>query len=172
VKTKITREFIVYQLKCLKDMICWGVVAGKGTGSHIVLDFGDKIARRHVLSNPHLSCDQNMFEGSYSLFIKCAWRLQNQREVLCSSTSSNKKGGRMQMGLTELVGSNVIGIYICPQTYDVKLTFSNNLRLYIFCDMANSVDNDDNYSLFTPSDIYTIPSGLRHLKHESRFPKV
>jgi hypothetical protein len=84
------------ELKKLVGNPCWGIVAGLGTGSHISLAFGQKHPRRRVLTNPHLTEDQQRSEGEYILYVTCAWRLQLPDKVICSSTSSNAEGGPLQ----------------------------------------------------------------------------
>lgn len=160
------------ELNALVGELCWGIVAGPGTGSHISLTFGEKRPRQRVLTNPHLSEDQQRCEGEFILYVTCAWRLQGPGRVICSSASSNVEGGPLQKGLKRLVGDVVNEVSVRPPAFDVEVRFSSGLVLLVFCDISDDEEEEDNYSLFTPTDILTVSGGSQHVTHEGRSPSA
>lgn len=140
----------------LRGKTCWGVAAGKGTGSAIVLDFGTKIPRRDPISNPALSAMHRRLEGEVALYIRCAWRLDSKAGVLCGSTDSNSLGGPMVTGLLSLCDRRVRTVDVSRPGFDVKLGFVGGLRLWVFCDQTNSDDGADNLSLLLKDVVLTV----------------
>lgn len=154
-------------LEAIVNKPCWGVIAGPGTGSHISLDFGGKQPRERPLKNPHLTDDQQRFEGEYVLYVTCTWRLQLRDRVICSSTSSNAKDGPLQKGLGRLVDDIVNQVSVGPPAFDVEIRFQSGLVLLVFCDISNDED-EDNYSIFCPQGILTVSGGSEQIMHEAR----
>jgi hypothetical protein len=143
-------------LKMIVDKHCWSFTAGEGTGSVIEFDFGKKIKRKKPLSNKYLSEEQRAFQGEYDLFVECSWRLDERKDVICSSKDSNKENGVIVSGLKRLVNKKVISIEIHKPAYDLDLYFINNLTLKIFCDETNSAENVDNFTFATPERNYIV----------------
>lgn len=155
IDTKFQKELL--QFKGLK---CWSVVAGIGSGSRVGLDFGGKIKRRRPLKNQMISEEARLYKGEFSLFLEdCTWRLESQERVMCSSKSENAEGGEMLSELRSLIGLTVNEFQVFPLSHDLILEFDRKLLLRAFCDCVDEEDGD-NYTIFTPSDSFTIgPKG-------------
>lgn len=154
-KALLENEFIKRMHGLIGEPL-WGFVGGMGTGSVVSLSFGEKIPRKRILSNPHLSMNARQYDGSLELFIMCVWRIDSASEVICGGWSGNKKGEEMLMGLERLCGQKVEEIIIIQPSFDFELRFSNSLWLKVFCDQTNVSEMYDNYSLFTQDIIYTV----------------
>lgn len=164
----ITAEF-KRSVNSLISQPCWGVVAGKGTGSVISLNFGNKLPLQQPIKNIHLSEDQQKYEGEIGLFIECVWRIDSEVKVICGCWEDNTKDGPMLKGLQNIVGQKVGSIQLCLPAWDLAIHFSNLMVLQIFCDHTDLSDTVDNYSLFLPEIIYTVsPKGK--LREEIREP--
>jgi len=135
---------------------CWGIVAGEGTGSVISIAFGSKIARKKPINNPHLTADQRQNKSEFDLMVSCAWRLNSDKEIVCSSTDLNDNDGPMVNGLKTLVGHKIKYIDITYPAYDLKLGFDNTLTLYVFCNETNTSDEYDNYVLYFKDSSFTV----------------
>lgn len=164
----ITTEF----RKSLNNFVgqpCWGIVAGKGTGSVISLHFGNKIPSPLPINNPHLSNDLQKYEGEMILFIQCVWRIDSEVEVICGCWEDNTKDGSMLKGLQNIVEQKVESIELSLPAWDLAIHFSNLITLKIFCDQTDLSNTADNYNLFLPKIIYTVsPKGK--LEQEIRKP--
>jgi hypothetical protein len=130
----------------LRSIICWSVIAGSGAGSLISLDFGRKVARAKPLKNSMLTEEQRNFGGEHVLYVSCAWRLQNQKEVICTSTSSNLEGQAMMVGLHKLIGAYVCKVKTKVPGGDLEIIFENGLSLLIFADQSNEAEDVENYT--------------------------
>ncbi len=137
---------------------CWGTVAGEGAGSFISLEIGDKIPRRKLVDNSALEMIVRNYEGEYGLSIECAWRLDSDKEVICGSWDDNSKKGKMLQGLNLLVGRHITRVDLLKPAWDLTVEFSDSLILKIFCDQTNEEDENDNYMLFTSTEILVIGS--------------
>lgn len=135
---------------------CWGIIAGKGTGSFVNFEIGHKIPRKKVIENPSLGKALRNYEGEYNLSLECAWRLDSDKEVICGAWDDNSKGGKMLEGLNLLVGRRITRISLSKPSWDLTVEFSDALTLKIFCDQTNEKDRNDNYMLFTPAEIITV----------------
>lgn len=152
-------------LKCLIGLECWSIIAGKGTGSIISLNIGNRIPLDKISSNNKIPDIARRYTGEYGIFIECAWRLDNINEVICGSQSSNEDNGPMLTGLQQLVPSHISDIQLYEPAKDLKIIFDNEYQLNIFCDNTNPEDYEDNYSLFTP-DITFLVMSLGRIKLE------
>lgn len=155
-------DFVAFQdhLNQLVGMVTWGVVVGAGTGSMVSLQFGEKYLRTKPVKNPTLDPLIREYEGKWSLFIReAAWRLDSDEKILCSSRSNNQAGAEMLQGLHQIMDALVSDVKLFRPGGDLILTFSNGLKLTVFCDCMNE-DEGDNYWVFVPSFIFTIkPKG-------------
>jgi hypothetical protein len=143
-------------INTLCSKICWGIVAGEGTGSTIALDFGEKIPRKKKILNPTLTDEQKKYTAELSLFISCAWRIESDNKVICGSTDPNANDGPMVRGLKNLVDHKVDSIHVLLPSFDLSLLFDGFLWLRVFCDQTGEVEEYDNYSFFSSDRIYTI----------------
>ncbi len=135
----------------------------------ISLDFGKKIPQKKKAANTHLPPIRQRFIGEIAIFIEnAAWRLDSELEIICSSTSSNHKGGRYEKAANLLVGRKVVRVDISKPALDLVIEFDGKLFLRVFCDQTNEVDNHDNYSVHMVEGIYTIGtnSQVKYLKRK------
>lgn len=135
---------------------CWSTIAGKGTGSNVSIDIGRKILRKQSIKNDYLSEDQKKYVGEFSLYVTCSWRLDSIDSVICSSKDSNEQNGPMVCGLKRLIGRKIIKVDVITPALDLVLCFDGSLCLRVFCDETDPDDEFDNYSIFTPHNIYTV----------------
>lgn len=140
---------------------CWSVIAGEGSGSLITLAFGLKQHRIKSLKNQHLTNEQRNFEGEFELYVECAWRLETTTSVICTSTSSNRRGDAMMNGIEKIVGKTVAEVRLTYPAADIKIDFDSGLSLVVFADQANEVDQYCNYAISTNSEI--IVNGAKSL---------
>ena len=126
---------------------CWNAIAGRGTGSHFILDFGEKVPRDQRLENPSLTATERRFRGEVSLFVECAWRLDSSKEVICGWGDSNAPGGAMVRGLRSLVGRRVSGVSVEHPARDLEVHF-DDMVLRMFCERTSQADHGSNYSVF------------------------
>ena len=162
---KISVEF-EEALNRLVGQLCWGVIAGAGTGSIVDLKIGRKILRKTPVRNPHLSRLQRKYDSEYAIFILCVWRVDSKSKVVCGCWDDNTENGEMLAGLRRLVGSTITSVDVKKPAWDLDLTFSNGLVLKVFCDSINLIDKGDNYSVFLPEGIYTVGARSKLLKEQ------
>jgi hypothetical protein len=135
-------------LKCLIGKECWSIIGGAGTGSNISLAFGEKVPKKRPLKNRSLTDEERNFNGEFSLYITCTWRIDSELEVACGCREDNSAKGPMLRGLQKLVNQRVISVCLSPPALDLSLTFENNLSLRIFCDQTSLDEDHDNYTFF------------------------
>jgi hypothetical protein len=150
--------------------VCWGFVAGKGTGSVVELNLGKKVSRKSAVKNPHLTDEQQASDSEFALLVECTWRLESKTQVICGAWDDNSKQGAMIKGLERLVGQTIESISLLRPSLDLELSFSNQLVLRIFCDLTNRAEMVDNYSFFLPRMIYIVGTRSR-LRKEVRKSK-
>lgn len=141
----------VNDLQKLIGLECWGFSGGQG--SIISIDFGDKIPRGLPVDNENLSEDVRNFDSEFSLFVNCVWRVESNDAVLFGAWTEHEI---VDSESKKLIGQKVESIEIIEPAFDLIVTFSNDLRLKIFCDQTNEEDINDNYNYFTPKIIYVV----------------
>ena len=162
-------EFIEYieELRNLHGQECWGIAAGEGTGSHITLDFGEKIPRARPLKNQNLPEMQRQHKGEFGIFVQnCAWRLEMDRAFF-SSKSPNENDGEMVRALQNLIGRRVVSVVATPSAHDLAVEFSGAVKLSLFCDCVDEERDGNNYSFHSLKSVFVIRAG-GHLALESR----
>lgn len=167
---KVTLDKFEASLNQLTNQVCWGFVAGKGTGSVVELNLGRKVSRKAPVKNPHLTDEQRANDSEFALFVECTWRLESKTQVICGAWDDNSKLGAMRKGLERLVGQTIDSISLARPSLDLALRFSNQLVLRIFCDQTNPAEMVDNYSLFLPRMICIVGTRSR-LRQEVRKSK-
>lgn len=166
--SKVESEFYTEEIEKLNQLECWAIIAGEGTGSHVDLFFGQKIVRKKPLTNPYLSDVAKKFDSEFSLFVEeCAWRVESGTEVLCGSMSENSNDGIMLNGLMALLNQKVSNVVFLTPSLDLKIEFKNGLKFILFCNTF--FDDEDNYSFFSPSNVFTA-KGYGHMVIEKRSP--
>ena len=146
---------------------CWGIIAGTGTGSVVSIQIGNKIPRKKSLDNIALEQAVRDFEAEYSLHIECVWRLDSDHEIICGAWDDNSKGGKMLQGLNHLLGKQITRVTLLEPAWDFIIEFSNLFKFKVFCDQVNEEDENDNYSLFTPTQTITV-SNRSKIQSKSR----
>ncbi len=140
-------------LQKLVGQKCWGIVEGKGTGSVITFDFGKQIPREKPVDNPFLSEEEQNFEAEFSLFVHCVWRVNSTQKVIFGAWTEHEA---VRQEINQIVDQTIKQIELFEPTFGMKVTFSNDLQLDIFCDQTNDEDKNDNYDYFIPEIIYTV----------------
>jgi hypothetical protein len=151
--TKALKKRFTNDLQKLIGKECWGIAEGKGTGSIIDFKFGEKIPLETPIDNEFLSVDCQNYEPEFNLFVKCVWRVDSPLKVLCGASTEHKFVRRV---MNRIIGQNVVKVELSEPALDLQVTFSNDLKLTIFCDQTNVADKWDNYDYFTPDIIYAV----------------
>ncbi len=151
----------------LENRSCIGFTAGEATGSVVDLEFEPRRPRPRPLTNPNLTNEQRAGEPEYSILVECAWRLDAPHGVVCGAWDDNSPDGAMLRGLREIVGAVVESYQLSEPGCDVELRFRNGRTFRIFCDQVNEFDEDDNYSVFSPSEIIVVGTKSR-IRREQR----
>ena len=143
-------------LERLVGLECWGVVAGKGTGSQVLLGFGAKIPWDKPVKNPCLTEDERNFSGEFSLFIQQAsWRVEDAAAVICAWEDDNAEGAAMKRGLERLRGQKVASVALSFPGFDIDMRFENGVRLAVFSTFAGD-KNYDNWDFSVPECVYNV----------------
>ena len=137
---------------------CWGVVAGKGTGSIFNLQIGNKIPRKEPLTNPHLSKEIQNNNSEFSLMVYSSWELLQNDDLICCESDSNENDGPMVNGLKKLINEKITNIQLSDHYHEMTISFTSNFTLEIFCDGNEYGEDYDNYTIFFPTHTYTITS--------------
>jgi len=155
-----TLQKFAIDLQKIAGLPCWAVIAGKGTGTRVSLQIGAKVKRGKPARNPHLSGAAREFTGEYCLFIMdCSWRLDAEKEVLCSSrSSSNLDGSEMLIGLRKIIGEQIVEVRVTPPAHDLVLYFRNGCTLHLFVDGVDKNEGCDNYVFFAKETNYVVKS--------------
>jgi hypothetical protein len=148
----VARRFST-ELDAVRGRKCWAVYYGESTGAVIQVHFEQKILRVEPLLNPNLSEDERRFDGEYALYISCAWRLDDNQNILFSSGNALSHPEGLAVALEQLVGQQLVGVEASPPGWDATLTFDSGLRLRVFCDQPN---DQDNYDLFTAAEVFAV----------------
>ena len=130
----------------LEGKRCWSVLAGSGTGSHFILDLGEKVPRDYRIENPTLTVVQRTFRGELSLFVECAWRLDSKSSVICGWGDSNGPNGDLVRGLQLSCGRRVTRVSLRHPAQDLEGCFGD-LVLRVFCDQTSPLSHGSNYSI-------------------------
>jgi hypothetical protein len=150
---------------------CWGAVAGEGTYSRFVLDFGVRFRRDRPVPNEFLSKEERENEAEFTLFVKSTpWRVQSANAVIASWLDDDANDGPLVAALDRFVGATVIEAHLIPPAWDLTLTFDNCLTLIVFADGTPRRDADD-YSLGTRRIRFIVGMGGR-LRTERRLLDV
>jgi hypothetical protein len=119
---------LVYSIRTLR---CWHVGCGGAAGPTFSLALGERVPRAVPLMNPAEPESFRQFEGEANLYVWCSWRLDDPDRPL---TSSDDTTPSIEQGLTQLLESTVTAVQLAPPAWDLRIHFSNGLRLQLFCD--------------------------------------
>jgi hypothetical protein len=131
---------------------CLGAIGGCGSGSTVTIHLGGKVERRQPVDNARISEELRRFRGEFCLFIRgCAWRLEQNGMVTCTSKSSEE----IIFSETEkLAGQTVHAIRILNSSLDLEVRFEDAQVLTLFCEEV--VGDVDNYQLRVPGGWHTV----------------
>lgn len=146
----------ITNINCVRDALselvnlpCWGIIAGKGSGSVVSLYFGEILPRKCPLKNPTLSDKIRNNESQYSVMLWSAWQLYNRDHLLCEWTDSNLEDDFYK--IFKLEGKKMIKFEVNDERI-IKLNFSESYMLKV---SASSI-NDNSISVFTPDHSITL----------------
>lgn len=139
----------------LIDEPCWAIIAGKGTGSVILLETGPKVPLDPPSNNDQLTEEERNFESWYSVHSWCSWRIESSCRFVGSWTQVPDSGDWMvESGLSLIKGSRVTNCELNSGVPDLRLWFGE-VCLTLFADVVP--DNSDcSYSLHTPSEVLEV----------------
>ena len=136
-------------VQAVKDLIGLEYIESKwgdGTGSVLLLNF----ARSDYLNLPSAL---NQFEQPIKLMICCAWRIMTKEKAVLSWRDITIRDQALNYALDSLKQSKITKADYQSSTNDLNLYFSNGSSLSIFCDVTNNYESDDNYVLYSTSEI-------------------
>jgi hypothetical protein len=131
-------------------LVCESIIYGSGSGSRLVIKFGDKVARKKPLLNKFLSEIDREFEFTHAIFIKNAsWRLLFNEIIVSSSSMDNSNNNECHQNLLRIKGSCIEKFIINSITKDCYIEFKNGFILEVFCmvDYSEGCAADENYSI-------------------------
>ena len=140
----------------LNQQVCWGTIAGAGTGSVFHLLLGSKIQRKRPIGNPCLDSEVRNYDGEISIFVQCSWRLATSERIICTNWSPSENDGPMVTGLKKLIGKKVYEVHLQPETLDLVVSFDDDLKLSLFNNGYNEDENDHSYSVRYDSIWYSV----------------
>jgi hypothetical protein len=143
-------------LRELEGQPCLYYLTSPSGGPALDLHFGAKVPRRQPLDLPGMTAVQRHYEGERSLYVTCAWRLENRDGVLAGCWDDAGPHGQMRHGLDPLVGQRVRRAIAQPPAWDLALEFENGTLLRVFCDQTSDEEGADNYALFTPDTVFLV----------------
>jgi hypothetical protein len=131
---------------------CWHVSAGESTLPSFTLVLGDMIRRQRPLRNQSQPETFRLNRGSTELLVWCSWRLQDADSVLASSDQGTEPLTELQ----QLIGQSVVSVECTPPAWDLRLRFSNERVLVVFCDHA-----DEGASIAQNWELYSVDKTIR-----------
>jgi hypothetical protein len=148
-------EKLTNALRSLTGLACSDVVAGQTLGTMVTLEFG-AIVRTRRIGTSRRRRDVPIYE--VSIFIQdSTWRLEDKSSVICSSAADdNSPGSDLVLGLNRLLGQLVVGAEFRNTAHDLVLHFENGLSFSVFSVPVTTDPDPDNYSVFTPENIFTV----------------
>lgn len=127
-------RLLVETLSRLRNQRVWHAFGGEVHGATIGLDIGRRRKRAVPLTNPRVSEEVRRYEGQFGLFVTCAWRLELESRVVCSSESEEDDGRDIAEGMANLIGRVIVDVQVDERTFDLALTLRPEARLSVFCD--------------------------------------
>jgi len=147
-------------LRALVGSRCAGVIAGIGTGTVLLLDFGASRRRDIEVPNDRLTYEQRTLEYEMALRINCAWRLDGIDRVLCAWTEFNPTTGFPPDCFESVTGVRVNEVRLTEPALDLELAFESDVSLRVFCDVE-SEDDGLNYAFRTPGGTHLVQARSR-----------
>ena len=163
--TRSIKSELKTQLIQLQGQMCWGTSIGPRLGTVISIYFGRKTAKNKIPGNTNSLYeirDQNLIH----FLIECVWRIDSKTNIICGAYDGKSKDGRMENGLRELYGQEVISVNFTEPAFDLELGFANGLILRVFCSATSKEDDADNYNLYMDNGIISVERNSRLRRHE------
>jgi hypothetical protein len=137
------------QLKRLLGKRCWAVY--NRSDDSLILRLGGAI--RRVCSEKERARTNREFQyaGEYEIIVWSAWRLENSKDGICSSDSTNEQ---RDAGTQQLVGQTVVSIEILSPAWDAVITFSSGEVLKIFCIYTQDNEIETNWFFRNVETLY------------------
>jgi hypothetical protein len=129
------------RLSALNGVGCWDVAAGGSAGSRFLLDLGGmRRLPRPVSISPRTKYVE-IYEGEFILFVRSSWRLDGPSRHICSSDVPAESIGK---DLRILIGKTILSIEVTSPAWDLRIAFSDDLSLTVFCDYVAGDENEHN----------------------------
>ncbi|MEM7674825.1 MAG: hypothetical protein AAF449_02350 [Myxococcota bacterium] len=137
----------------VRDQPCWSAIAGSEADFPFVLHFGEQLRRSLRLANPRLSFLQRTYEGSISLLVECAWRIDSPEQVVASCWDTFEA---RRDALDCLVDQNVKTLTASAPGYDLVLEMEDGHTLRCLSVETDLERGRDNWHLYTPQALLRI----------------
>jgi hypothetical protein len=146
------------RMSALEGARCWNVSAGGSAGSHFLLDLG-RMRRlpRQTSFGPHTDYVQ-IHEGEFIIFVLCSWRLDGPSFPLSSSEVPAESIGK---DLSMLTGKTIFRIEATSPAWDLRVTFSDDLSLTVFCDQVTGSEYDYNWEVVLSEESLSAGPGYK-----------
>ncbi len=154
------RDDLLAAINSLVGLRCW-YINSYVFGSSISLSLGEKLRRRESLQLEGHDAEFRDHEGEATLYVWCTWRLDGTEAPLTSSDDQAETGSR---ALNQLTGTSISAVTVSPM-WDLKLHFSNQCELHVFCDHVPGQPSwDGNWDLQFADRAYTVGPGIRVIR--------
>ena len=141
---------------------CWSVIVGSDADFPFVLHLGEKLRRSLRLANPRLSFLQRTYEGSISLLVECAWRLDGPDRVIASCWDPPEV---RREALENVVDQAVTVVRAEPPGYDLQVAFESGYALRCLSVETDVERPRDNWHLYTPEALLRVgPRGRPEIR--------
>jgi hypothetical protein len=146
-------------VRSIRGLRCWYVSYGGAAGPTFQLALGKKVRRSVPVRNPVHSEEYRQFEGEANLLVWCTWRLDGPSGPL---TSSDDTPEGISKGLPQLREAKVRGASLIDNAGDLIISFSNKLKVRIFCDHVPGAPSfDGNWELWLTDRALLVGPGSR-----------
>jgi hypothetical protein len=157
-----SRTSVSDALNSLRQLSCWSVIAGPGTGSGVLLQFGTPVPRKSPIRNPTLTEFERTHDSPYSLMISCPWRLERGKLLLSDSSDDNDADGPMLSSLSRMKDQSITSATLDWSRGDLTILFGDGLALFVMPSLSSESEGDEGdegYDLFVPGYVLSINRG-------------
>jgi hypothetical protein len=140
--------------------LCWYASSGGSVGHSFQLALGQKVRRKRELRNKHHTAEYRKYEGEANLLVWSSWRLETANDAITSSDDIEDTRIR---GLDSLIGLRVEDVAITLPCWDMRVSFSENIALCVFCDhVPGEPSYDGNWELWLRRQYLYAGPGARY----------
>ena len=136
--------------KALVGKDCWYVACGGCTGSVIALYIGAAVPRSEPLNNKAHPLFVQYHNSEYRLMVWCPWRLVGSAGPITGAGEPSTLDGPMVRGIARVEHQTIVGVRVDEFTLDLRVTFSSDLELTLFCDTTELSSVTSDWILFRP----------------------